>query len=75
MPYGIENDKYEILGDILDVKLLVNHLTMEELYVMIIESNDVVFEVCINKNNLFGEPAIGRRFKGTIWLQGTVDFS
>lgn len=75
MPYGIENDKYEILGDILDVKLLVNHLTMEELYVMIIESNDVVFEVCINKDNLFGEPAVGRRFKGTIWLQGTVDFS
>lgn len=75
MPFGIENDKYDILGDILDVKSLVNHLTMEELYVMIIESNDVVFEVCINKKNLFGEPAVGRRFKGTIWLQGTVDFS
>ena len=45
MPFGIENDKYDILGDILDVKSLVNHLTMEELYVMIIESNDVVFEV------------------------------
>ena len=75
MPFGIENEKYDILGDILDVKSLVNHLTMEELYVMIIESNDVVFEVCINKKNLFGEPAVGRRFKGTIWLQGTVDFS
>ena len=75
MPFGIENDKYDILGDILDVKSLVNHLTMEELYVMIIESNDVVFEVCINMKNLFGEPAVGRRFKGTIWLQGTVDFS
>ncbi|SFR73910.1 MULTISPECIES: DUF3881 family protein [Pseudobutyrivibrio] len=75
MPFGIENDKYDILGDILDVKSLVNHLTMEELYIMIIESNDVVFEVCINKKNLFGEPAVGRRFKGTIWLQGTVDFS
>ncbi|MBR5637802.1 MAG: DUF3881 family protein, partial [Pseudobutyrivibrio sp.] len=42
MPYGIENDKYEILGDILDVKYVVNHLTMEELCVMIVESNDVV---------------------------------
>ena len=75
MPYGIENDKYEIMGDILDVKSVVNHLTMEELYILIVESNDVVLEVCINKNNLYGEPTIGRRFKGTIWLQGTVDFS
>ena len=75
MPYGIENDKYEILGEILDVKTAVNHLTMEELYIMVVESNDVVFEICINKNNLFGEPAVGRRFKGSIWLQGTVDFS
>ena len=75
MPYGIENDKYEVLGDILDVKYVVNHLTMEELCIMVIESNDVVFEVCINKNDLYGEPTVGRRFKGTIWLQGTVDFS
>lgn len=75
MPYGIENDKYEILGDILDVKYVVNHLTMEELCIMIIESNDVVLEVCINKNDLFGEPLVGRRFKGIIWLQGTVAFS
>jgi len=75
MPYGIENDKYEIMGDILDVKTVVNHLTMEELYLLVVESNDVVLEVCINKNNLYGEPTIGRRFKGIIWLQGTVDFS
>ena len=74
MPYGIENDKYEILGDILDVRNVVNHLTMEELYLLVIESNDVVFELCINKNNLLGEPLVGRRFKGTIWLQGTVNF-
>ncbi len=75
MPYGIENDKYEILGDILDVKSVVNHLTMEEMYLIIVESNDVILEVCINKKNLYGEPIVGRRFKGTIWLQGTVDFS
>lgn len=74
MPYGIENDKYEILGDILDVKYVVNHLTMEELCLMTIESNDVVLEVCINKNDLFGEPLVGRRFKGIIWLQGAVEF-
>ena len=75
MPYGIENDKYEILGDILEVKAVTNHLTMEELYIMVVESNDVILEVCINKENLLGEPLEGRRFKGTIWLQGIVDFS
>ena len=74
MPYGIENDKYEILGDILEVKSVINHLTMKELYLMVIESNDVVLEVCINKDNLLGEPLVGRRFKGTIWLQGTIAF-
>ncbi len=74
MPYGIENDKYEILGNILDVKYLVNHLTMEELVLMVVDSNDVILEVCINKNDLYGEPAIGRRYKGIIWLQGTVEF-
>ena len=74
MPYGIENDKYEIMGDILDVKSVVNHLTMEEMYLLVVESNDVVLEVCINKKNLLGEPIVGRRFKGTIWLQGTVEF-
>lgn len=74
MPYGIENDKYDILGEILDVKSVVNHLTMEELFLLIVDSNDVVLEVCINKKNLFGEPTVGRRFKGTIWLQGTVEF-
>ena len=62
------------MGDILDVKSVVNHLTMEEMYLLVIESNDVVLEVCINKKNLLGEPIVGRRFKGTIWLQGTVEF-
>ncbi len=75
MPYGIENDKYEVLGNIIEVRHIVNHLTMEELVLLLIESNDVMFEVCINKDNLYGEPEVGRRFKGIIWLQGTVDFS
>ncbi len=74
MPYGIENDKYDILGEILDVKTAINHLTMEEMYVMLLQCNDIELELCINKNDLLGEPAIGRRFKGIIWLQGTVDF-
>lgn len=75
MPFGIENDKYEILGEITDVKYVVNHITMEELCIMQVNCNDIDFEVCINRKNLLGEPLVGRRFKGSIWLQGTVDFS
>ncbi|MCR5580656.1 MAG: DUF3881 family protein [Pseudobutyrivibrio sp.] len=75
MPYGIENDKYEILGEIIDVKTAVNHLTMEEMYILVVECNDVTLDLCINKDNLYGEPMVGRRFKGVIWLQGSVDFS
>ena len=39
---------------------------------MKIECNDIVFCVTINKDDLLGEPIVGRRFKGSIWMQGTV---
>lgn len=74
MPYGIENDKYDILGEIVDCKNHINHITMEEIYVLTVNCNDIIFDICINAKGLLGEPAIGRRFKGNIWLQGTVDF-
>ncbi|MCF0131900.1 MAG: DUF3881 family protein [Pseudobutyrivibrio sp.] len=74
MPYGIENDKYEILGEITACNKTVNHLTMEELYVMTVKTNDILLDVCINEKDLMGEPQVGRRFKGSIWLQGTVEF-
>ena len=51
-----------------------NSFTKEEIYVMTIESHDLVFEVCINKKDLYGEPLQGRRFKGTIWMQGIINF-
>ena len=44
------------------------------MYIMYLESNNLVFEIGINKNKLFGEPIVGRRFRGTIWMQGFVDF-
>ena len=31
--------------------------------------------VAINQAHLLGEPAVGRRFKGQIWLQGSVKFN
>ena len=29
-------------------------------------------DVCINEKDLLGEPAIGRRFRGNVWMQGNL---
>lgn len=74
MPYGIECDQYNVMGEILDFMKFKNILTGEEIYQLTLESNDVQFDVCINKKDLLGEPQTGRRFKGIIWLQGQLHF-
>lgn len=75
MPYGISCDQYSVMGNILSVDTLTNLSTGEEIYRMSLECNDLIFDVCINKMDLFGEPAVGRRFRGNVWLQGIVDFN
>ena len=70
MPFG--SDQYTILGEILDFTRLINKYTNETIYAMNIECNDIVFDICINEKDLLGEPAIGRRFKGNIWMQGSL---
>ncbi|MEE1517216.1 MAG: DUF3881 family protein, partial [Lachnospiraceae bacterium] len=35
----------------------------------------MVFDVCINKKDLLGEPEVGRRFKGSIWVQGYINYN
>lgn len=74
MPYGIECDQYNVMGEILDFVQFKNILTGEEIYQLTLDSNDVQFDVCINKKDLLGEPQVGRRFKGIIWLQGQLHF-
>ena len=74
MPYGVECDQYSVLGEILDISLQVNRITKEEIYVMRINCNDLEFDICINKKDLYGEPQIGRRFKGVIWMQGYINY-
>jgi len=74
MPYGVESDVYSILGEITDVKLVTNHVTGEKVYILGICCNELTFDVCINIIDLLGEPQIGRRFKGSIWLQGYINF-
>lgn len=74
MPYGIECDHYSILAEIMDCNLVKNKLTEEEVYLMTLNCNDLIFDLCINKEDLFGEPSPGRRFKGIIWMQGFINF-
>lgn len=74
MPYGIESDQYNVLGEILEFHEAKNSKTNEEMYVLKICSNDLVFNICINKEDLLGLPSIGRRFKGVIWMQGFINY-
>lgn len=72
MPYGIESDQYSILGTIEEVSETQNTFTQEKIYRLKVSCNDIIFDVSINAVDLLGEPEIGRRFKGNIWMQGTV---
>ena len=74
MPYGVECDQYSILGEILQVDLVTNQITGEEIYLLKICCNELTFDVSINIIDLFGEPKVGRRFKGNLWLQGHINF-
>ena len=74
IPYGSESDNYSIIGTILKSQSFVNPYTNEEIYQLLIDCNDIILNVSINKLDLVGEPAADRRFKGTIWMQGHADF-
>ena len=74
MPYGVECDQYAILGVIEDVRTATNRVTGEQIYVLTICANELTFDVAINIIDLFGEPEVGRRFRGVIWLQGNINF-
>ena len=74
MPYGVECDLYSIMGEILAVRRRKNVSTGVELYQMKLNVNELQFDVCVPAAEVLGEPDIGRRFKGTIWLQGYINF-
>lgn len=74
MPCGLECDQYSVLGEILHYERRENSLTNEKIYVMTLECNGLEFDVCINEEDLMGEPEIGRRLKASIWLQGRLNF-
>lgn len=74
MPYGVECDVYSIMGEILAVRERENVLTKEVVYQMKLDVNELQFDICVPKSKVLGEPEIGRRFKGKIWLQGYINF-
>ena len=73
IPCGAECDLYSVLGEIVDFKMIQNAMSGENVYVLKVSVKGVVLTICINEKDLFGEPQIGFRFKGTVWLQGRVN--
>jgi hypothetical protein len=73
MPTGVECDMYQILGEIVGMRVKSNVYTHENIVDLKINCNDCIFHVAINEADLHGVPAIGRRFKGKIWMQGELE--
>lgn len=74
IPYGMEAEVYKLLGVIVSLKRFVNPILKEDVYLLKVKCNGVLFDIAVNKNDLEGVPAVGRRFRGIIWLQGYVEF-
>lgn len=72
IPYGVNSEQYSIIGTILDMHMLKNPFTDDTLFQLLVEVNDIQLDVLINAIDLLGEPQIGRRFKGSVWIQGHV---
>lgn len=75
MPSGIECDQYSIIGEITKIDTKENRVTGEKVYDLTISCSDMLFHVGIAQKDLMGEPKVGRRFKGQIWMQGTAKFA
>lgn len=74
MPCGIECDQYAVIGEIIRIEEQENRITGEAVYDLTLDCNDMIFHVGIAKKDLMGEPKIGRRFKGQLWMQGKAKF-
>ena len=74
MPFGIESDQYAVVGEIFDINHSKNMITGENMVLLSVNAKDILFEICINEKDLIGEPQVGRRFKGKIWMQGLIKF-
>lgn len=74
IPYGVESDQYTVIGEILNCYKIANEISNESVWIMTLLCNDLKFDICINERHLLGEPEVGRRFRGRIWMQGYLNF-
>ncbi len=74
MPCGIECDQYSVIGQITRIEEKENRVTGEMVYDLTLDCNDMIFHVGVAAKDLVGEPKVGRRFKGQIWMQGVAKF-
>ena len=72
MPYGVECEQYMIIGEITGCYVQLNNLTQEQVWILSVDCAGLRMEVAINEKDLYGEPQIGRRFRGQIFLQGYI---
>lgn len=72
IPYGSESDNYSVLATIVQIQEIQNPMTGEQLYLLGLSCNEMLFNLCINRKDLVGIPMMGARFKGNIWMQGMV---
>ena len=75
MPCGIECDQYSVIGEIIRIEVKENRVTGEAVYDLTLDCNDMIFHIGVAQQDLTGEPKVGRRFKGQIWMQGVVKFA
>lgn len=70
IPTGSEADLYKVMGTIKSIKRETNGETGEEIIIMEIDANGIAMDICINGSELMGNPEVGMRFRGNVWLQG-----
>ena len=59
IPYGMECDQYSIVADIVGVEKAVNLLTKEKIWKLRLNYNGIYIDICINQQDLMGEPKEG----------------
>lgn len=74
MPFGLECNLYNIMGEITECRTMRNAATGEPIVRLSVSANGIPIDVCVHGNDLTGEPKVGRRFKGVVWLEGMINF-
>ncbi len=75
IPYGVESNQYVIIGEITAFRKEQNQSSLENIWILAVSCNGVSIDIAVNESVLYGEPAVGRRFRGRILLQGQICFA